>query len=278
MKSEKVIALLVAEKSLIDIIEKSIQGLLINSNVYIIYLVVPNEDVTLFRAKINNNQVHILSENDLISSEKQILIKERLGKMHFMYGWYLQQFLKFEFAHHIDQDNYLIWDADTVLFKKMVFKTDIFEVVPSSEYHKPYFETLEKILGIQRQVNFSFISQFMMVNKNELNDFFSLIDRESPQNWYLRVIENIKKDAINEFSEYESYGNYIAFKNKRSIKLKHKKWFRYGAAVYNFKNLKKYSFRDLKNKFSGYTFVAFERHKYSFFKRFIAKIIVFLKL
>ena len=60
-------------------------------------------------------------------------------------GWYFQQFLKM-YACYIDgiSDNYLIWDVDIVLLKKLPFftKNGKYFFYKNKKIFKPYFETI----------------------------------------------------------------------------------------------------------------------------------------
>jgi len=278
MPQDNIIAVLVAEKSVLDFIDKTIDGLLRKSNVKKIYIIVPHSDMDSFEMKMHSKPVYVVCENELINTENQERIKQLLRHKNHRYGWYLQQFLKLEFINYIDEEDYLIWDADTILLKKTIFDRSRFEVSPSLENHTPYFRTLKKLTGIEKQVNFSFVMQYMMVNKSDLCSFFSLIDHKDPRNWYFRVLECLELDDESEFSEYESFGNFVAFHSDKKIMITSEKWFRYGAAIYDPEKLKNIEYEYLEKKFSGYTYVAFERHSYSLLKRIASRIMAFLRL
>lgn len=277
MSLKNISAVMVAERSIINIINHSIYGLIHKSNVNKIYVVVPSKDLEIFRKKISYKNTYVVCEDDLISIKNQNKIKKKLGRKIHMYGWYLQQFLKFEFINYIEDESYLIWDADTVLLKDWNFNKDILEIIPARENHKPYFTTLKKVTGISKQVNYSFISQFIVINRGDLNNLIKLINNKRQDIWYLNIIDALEKLKDNEFSEYETYGNYFAYIKPRLISLKKIKWFRYGAAIISLKTLSSCNSDFLEKKFNGYQYVAFERHNYSLIKKFLFHVMVYFK-
>lgn len=61
--------------------------------------------------------------------------------------------LKYQFAFHEPEDDYfLIWDADTIPLRKLEFFDGQGRMLltKAEEYHPPYFQTYEKILGQPR--------------------------------------------------------------------------------------------------------------------------------
>jgi len=129
-------------------------------------------------------------------------------------GWYYQQFLKMQAFKIIENQYYLIWDADTIPLQKIIFfnKNNQILIQTGSEHHLPYFETIHNILGINKQVPYSFISEHMMVDRKQMEKFIIDIQTlSSNQNWPLFILTKINKSdlALSGFSEYESFGNYL---------------------------------------------------------------------
>lgn len=81
-------------------------------------------------------------------------------------GWYLQQFLKMGYALQCKDEAYIVWDSDTIPLKTInYFDNNKYKFFTKTEYHKPYFETIEKILDkkITRwNKEVSFISENMI--------------------------------------------------------------------------------------------------------------------
>lgn len=127
-------------------------------------------------------------------------------------GWYFQQFIKLGIYNlSFITENYLIWDGDAVVLKPIVFfsKENIVFLEKNKEYNKPYFETIKNLIGIEKQVNFSFIAEYMVFNKKIVSSLLSEITNEN--NWWYTILNAVKTTDLNKsgFSEYELYGNYL---------------------------------------------------------------------
>jgi len=265
---------LVAEISVICTLKLAVNGLIKYSDVSRVDIIVPDRQIDTFIKTFPDQQVQIIKESELVSLKCIEKIKCELGVMAYRFGWYLQQFLKWQYAKFIDEPYYLIWDADTVLLeKRYFFNTPQPTFNLASEYHKPYFNTIEKLIAIPKQVKSSFISQYMVIDVTVLKSLIDKIIKSSTEDlhWYLKVIKLLDKNDPSEFSEYETYGNYImSLKHSYAPILKNDKWFRYGGEIFtptlNTTNA------ELESKFKPYQYVAFERHESSGLKKLIARI------
>ena len=140
-------------------------------------------------------------------------------------NWYFQQFLKLSISKlDFISESYLIWDADAVVLKpiKFISKEGKVYLNKTSEHHKPYFETMEKLIGIKKQVNYSFISEYMVFRKEIVLSILNKISKKKEQHWWFTILDNINQNDLlrSGFSEYELYGNFIAkyYPNTFSIK------------------------------------------------------------
>ena len=172
------------------------------------YIIVPSSEVNMF--KDNTPSIFkILNEEDIVSKE----FRSKAGT------WIYQQFLKMEASRTLGCRN-LIWDSDTVPLKSMsdIFfpnKTDI-QVFQSDEYHEPYFTTLHKLLDIsKRLVDFSFIAQCLPVYSDDLELLKDSIENIHKKNWLQALID--ATNSTGRFSEYETIGNFVKYKNIRNI-------------------------------------------------------------
>lgn len=130
-------------------------------------------------------------------------------------GWYLQQFLKMGFALscHAKKKFYLSWDADTIPLKEIFF----FDVVGKpyftmkDEYHTPYFDTIWKIFGIEKNVKESFISENMLFDVEIMKEIVLKIENSDVkgENWCEKIINSLPMNEKNGFSEFETYGTYV---------------------------------------------------------------------
>lgn len=128
-----------------------------------------------------------------------------------------------------------------------------------SEHHAPYFETLDKLLGIEKQVDFSFISEHLMIKKEYMQSLLNRIGKDilDQGEWVLQILSAIPTEHLprSGFSEYETYGNFIAAYCPESFEGRTIKTLRSGTKIYG-RNPDKYAFFDLIQ--SGYCATSFE--------------------
>lgn len=263
---------LVAEESVINTIRLAIIGLQKYSDVNRIDVIVPDHQENLFYDRLKFLNVNIIPETELVPENEIKQIKNKLGVMKIRFGWYLQQFLKWEYRRICNSNEYLIWDADTVLVRKSDFFCDkVSNFNMANEYHKPYFNTTERAFGLSRQVEQSFISQYMLIKVEILNELIETCKTNTSQPWFLSLLEHIGKTDPSEFSEYETYGNYVLRHNPSyKINFKKDKWFRYGSDIFTLGE--NTEFTDLEKKFRKYNYVAFERHPKKYTRNLFANL------
>ena len=116
-------------------------------------------------------------------------------------------------------EHYLLWDSDTIALQPLTFFTidNRILVTPKTENHKPYFDLIEKLLKIRKQVNYSFIAEHFMVRKTEMLNLITTIQLTDNKNqpWPYTILDLINSSDISEsgFSEYETCGNFVTQKN-----------------------------------------------------------------
>jgi hypothetical protein len=177
-------------------------------------------------------------------------------------GWYFKQFLNMSMANFPNTaEYYLIWDSDTVLLQPLTFFSPDGRVLvnPKTKIHKPYFELIRKILGIEKQVDFSFVSEHFMINTCHMKELVGDIARQTSgkMSWFELILNSLDDQDLygSGFAEYETYGNYIAFKYRNSFQCRPLKSIRNGAKYYG-TNPSKYDFFNL--MMAGYAFATFE--------------------
>ena len=140
------------------------------------HIIVPSKELNLFKKKILNKNVNIIPENDLIKFSKFKLISNSFFKESNYYkliqsrlSWYYQQILKLSFV--IDfinkkNQNIIIWDADTLIIKKIKFFNEKKSVKfgTTSEYHRGYYVTNKTILERLPKYFISSLSQFVCLS------------------------------------------------------------------------------------------------------------------
>ncbi len=135
-------------------------------------------------------------------------------------GWYFQQFLKMAWAFNpLCAQNYLVWDCDTFPLQKICLTWNgkrVFNI--KSEVNLAYFETLEAILGIKKQIAGSFISEFMYFEQKIMQQMVQQIENNANPNSdgtnssFFQIIMNaVKQNGSPKagFSEFETYGSYM---------------------------------------------------------------------
>ena len=162
----------------------------------------------------------VIDENSVIDGLDIYKIKglfEKLNRVRMGAGWYYQQFLKmaFSLSRYCDTDYYLSWDSDTIPLRKI----DFFNAngkpyfTMKSEYHKPYFVAIERLLGITKTNNRSYIAENMLFNKDIMEELINRIqsnDQLKGNSWYEKIIYALEPETVSPmgFSEFETYGNY----------------------------------------------------------------------
>ena len=209
-------------KNHLEIGVRAIRSLIKLSEAQKIFVITSKKNINFLKKNFpKEKSLFILNEDKIIPNIKLIdvayILREFGGKAE-RAGWYFQQFLKMNISRHPSISKYyLIWDADTIMLKKINFfdQSNKLIINTSKEFHKPYFQTIRNF-GLLKTNNFSFISEHMLVNSVIMNNLISLIEKANSKNhsWVKTLISYINKDHLNEtgsgFSEFETYGTYLS--------------------------------------------------------------------
>lgn len=131
-------------------------------------------------------------------------------------GWYFQQFLKMAYAVRCEEEWYMVWDTDTIPLKNIPFfthdKKGILDI--KTEYHRPYFGTMKRLIGLDKQIRESFISEHMLINKEAMMKLIKKIeDNNEIQGtaFFEKILYAVRIWDLkaNGYSEYETYGNFV---------------------------------------------------------------------
>jgi hypothetical protein len=251
--------LLVAEKSLIDIIPITIKSIEKYGNPESISIIVPSGEIDKFR-RLELGDVELIPEDAVLPAWPLKRIKSKIPFPD-RAGWYLQQFLKLEFGDFAKLSKYVIWDADTIMLSKINFQSGDQTILNlSREYHEPYFSTYRKIFDHNPQLKRSAISQYILIDNAVCFSMKQeIIKGKEGDDWIDVVLGSLSGTSESEFSEYETYANYLYHFSPSKIELRASKWFRYGAEIFpDWSSLK---LETIERYFSGYAYVAFERHR-----------------
>lgn len=163
----------------------------------------------------------IIDENQIVEEMTYTKVDSILkthGRQHTKTGWYYQQFLKMAFAlsDYCCTDYYLSWDSDTIPLKNLCFfdKDNRPYFTMKSEYHKPYFSTMERFLSIGKTNPSSYIAEHMMFNKDIMKEMINKIEESGieGEKWYEIILNSLESEHISpfSFSEFETYGTYCS--------------------------------------------------------------------
>lgn len=183
--------------------------------------------------------IEIIDEDNLLPNLSYVnldkLIKNRIGKP-LRTGWYFQQFLKMGFGlSHYAKNYYLIWDADTLPTSKLSFFENGHPVFTrKTEFHKPYFVTMKKLLNLGKNVPFSFIAENMLIDVNIMKELIHEISncQVKGDNWFEKIINAIGPEEDVAFSEFETYGTYVTNKYPLEYRIRELRTLRDGGAKY----------------------------------------------
>ena len=193
------------------------------------YIICPDQQISEFRNNLNYSNINLINENSIISLEdfKKNLRDTKLDdefsqKLNSRISWYYQQVLKLSFIIDFSikyRENILIWDADTIILKKIKFFNEEKSISYGtlSEFHYPYFNTISSIFKKLPKNYISSLLQFSAVTpeevdflKENLNQYYNIENLNIPQ-WISKIviksiIEANKVYDGSMFSEYELIG------------------------------------------------------------------------
>ncbi|CAG9432966.1 DUF6492 family protein [Providencia alcalifaciens] len=189
------------------------------------------------------------------------------------YFWYYQQFLKMAYSYYCESQYYLIWDADTVLTKSIDFFKEGIPIYTQGKepLHPEYKSTFNNLFSQPYLSKNSFIAQHMIIDKDIMQEIINKLG--GINSFQDTIIDSLCGKTQSQFSEYETYFNYILALNKPHLILK-RNWFRYGAALVGFNPKDK----DISKLSKHYDYVAFEKFDVGFLKKIRAKLVHFLSI
>jgi hypothetical protein len=183
-----------------------------------IYLVAPNAA----KSKYNAINLTKLNDSDLLDYET---LKANLNIERF--GWYFQQFLKYECILKLKGDEFMIIDGDSVVSPELCVNNVFFSVrgrPVNPEYNRFY----KKIFPVDKIVTEYLITNQMVFKKDILLELINDIEKRFELDWRLVISNVINEDNVGNcvwFSEYQTYANY-ALNRYKSLKIRPTKVFR----------------------------------------------------
>ncbi|WP_373430068.1 DUF6492 family protein [Paenibacillus sp. GD4] len=135
-------------------------------------------------------------------------------------GWLYQQLLKLN-GDTICKRDFLVVDADTVFIRPHRFRIGGKAVFYCRDWSQPeYFTTYQKLLGRKKAAPRSFVTHYMLFEREKLRELKRKIESRHGQVWYKAIIQSINRRKQFGFSEFETYGNYVYEKNPSQCVLK----------------------------------------------------------
>lgn len=186
------------------------------------------------------NENDIISFSDVEKTLKEIMKTESVPRG--IVGWYYQQFLKMGYSLICKDKYYLSWDGDTVpcvpvsMFKKGT-KIPYFDL--KNEYCEEYFVTMSKLFsGFHKVIKKSFVSEHMLFDSGIMREIIKNLEDNSElkgDRFFDKILFAINPEKIRSmgFSEFETYGTYVALKHPSDYMLKDWHSLRFGAYFFN---------------------------------------------
>lgn len=173
-------------------------------------VIVPQAEIAEFETALANLELDaeskVLGEEDVIDSSDRDLIRSTFPNR---YGWVLQQFLAVEYILSSKLAGVLLVNCDTVLTKKVHWLDSAGnqKLLASLEFHAPYYELLQKIYGLPRSPDYTFVTHHMLFQPALLRSILDIPEGASISGYLRRILE---KADLRENSplcaEFEPYG------------------------------------------------------------------------
>ncbi len=201
-------------------------------------LVCPDAEVSLFRSQ-TPKAWRIRGDSEFAEGWDASKISEFLGSSRAEASWLLQQFLKLHAISDAELDagdNVLVWDADTVPLRRLRFTTnrsDSFKIYYGTEYYRPYFDTISKLLAIDKHLPESFIAQCFPAKVRWVRELLAAIAGPKEGCHVTIILQSLRSSGnAHAFSEYETMGTWILARYPHGIvRNPRNRWSREGARV-----------------------------------------------
>ena len=160
---------------------------------------------------LTDKPVFLHMESDVLKIDKT--------RINYRPNWIYQMMLKI-FQNVTNNDDFLIIESDCLILKEINFfeddKTCLY--LCRDQHHEQYFN-FNNLLGFGREYNHSFISEFMMYNKQIVKDMLSKSNCNDVNDFLEIVYNNTNNNCYP--ADYELYGNFCFKYHRDKIDLKH---------------------------------------------------------
>ena len=146
-------------------------------------------------------------------------------------SWLYQQALKMASLDYIDADVIMIQDPDTFCIEPYHLIVDgkpNYFILPNERHTDGYYQVLENCLGIERQTEHCFVSEFMPMFKEDWLSLKHSAESRNNKNVFDAIIDAVPiepYDGLRWFSEYEFLANWTM--TQRPIEMTVQRRFQY---------------------------------------------------
>jgi hypothetical protein len=132
--------------------------------------------------------------------------------------WLFKQLIVMAVDRFVQTSHYFCIDADTILLSPQVFEFNGRELVlHSDEFHKPYYDVYQRLVGENTTSLLSCVAHQMLFNCNILNNLKNHIEEKFNAPWYRAIIDCTDYSSSSGFSEYELYGHWVIAKFNTNV-------------------------------------------------------------
>lgn len=178
-------------------------------------------------------------------------------------GWYYQQFLKMAYSNICQDEYYMTWDGDTIPcapFSMFSESSGLPYFDMKNEFHEPYFETMGIILpGACKVIGKSFISEHMLFKRSFMLELIQAIESNealSGNTFWEKIVSAIEPRKITDssFSEFETYGTYVAVNHTMDYQLRNWHSFRMAGDFFDINTISDRDYQWLSKDFFAISF------------------------
>ena len=180
---------------------------------FVVY--VPGDEVAFFE-EITDPKIQVLSQETLgIAYRNRLWNTINAAGNATRFGWYLQQFYKIEALsnHSASADILVIWDADCVPLREIPLVNKLMQILymnASTELHKPYFDNIDRLLGLKRVQSQTFVIPAFPIRNLWITEFVDFIEAKHGCLWADAIINTTDFSLQSGFSETETLGTWVA--------------------------------------------------------------------
>jgi len=207
----------VSLKKNIPIIEQNYLFLKYKYKTFLLTIICKKKEINNFKHLLKYPEIKIINEEFFVKKVffKKIFLKECNDKnfkkkIKERINWYYQQIIKLSYIFYFFEkkigSKLILWDADTLMIKKINFfnaKRSV-NFATYFEFNKKYFETLTFFFKKMPIYFLSATCQFNAISKDDFNNLYKIFSRKKI-NYYLILIKIIRKISQAIFQKHKDF-------------------------------------------------------------------------